>query len=157
MAVRTQIKKIVSGGQTGVDRAALDVAIRLGIPHGGFCPKGRRSESGRIPDKYRLMETETEVYGMRTELNVEHSDATLVLTNGPPDGGTQRTIELCSEHHKPLLVLDLTAAPRAEEFDRWLSANHVQTLNVAGPRESNQPGIYVAAYSALLIVLAEDI
>src|SRR5947209_11260398 len=88
------IAKIVSGGQTGVDRAALDVALELGLPCGGWCPKGRRSEGGRIPERYPLRETTSAAYPARTRRNVLYSDGTLVLTNGPPTGGTALTIEL---------------------------------------------------------------
>src|SRR3954447_2385050 len=94
----SMVSKIVSGGQTGVDRAALDFAIRRGIPHGGYCPKGRRSESGRIAAKYKLSECASPDYAMRTALNVVHSDGTLILARGRLEGGTQRTVDLCIEH-----------------------------------------------------------
>ena len=93
--------KIISGGQTGVDRAALDAALETGIECGGFCPKGRRSEDGIIPEKYPLTETKTDQYPERTELNVKKSDATLVLIDGEADRGTALTISLCKLHHKP--------------------------------------------------------
>jgi putative molybdenum carrier protein len=135
------IRKIVSGGQTGVDRAALDFAIRRGIPHGGYCPKGRRSERGRIPDKYRLTESESPDYAARTALNVVHSDGTLILTRGEPDGGTQRTHALCVQYGKPSFVIDLEHAIDVEAFAAWLDVHRIGTLNVAGPRESKQTGI----------------
>jgi hypothetical protein len=136
-----KLRKIVSGGQTGVDRAALDFAIRRGIPHGGYCPKGRRSESGRIAAKYRLTECASPEYAMRTALNVVHSDATLILTRGRPEGGTQRTVYLCGAYGKPALIVNLDRKLRTEDFADWLRAHGIETLNVAGPRESKQPGI----------------
>jgi len=148
------IKKIVSGGQTGVDRAALDVAIGLRIPHGGFCPKGRRSESGRIPGEYTLDESESENYIVRTKLNVEHSDGTLVITKGQPDGGTLNTIKLATAHGKPVFAIDLSTNFFADEFLQWVSGNGIAVLNVAGPRESKHPGIYEEARSALNILFA---
>jgi predicted Rossmann fold nucleotide-binding protein DprA/Smf involved in DNA uptake len=135
------IRKIVSGGQTGVDRAALDFAIRRGIPHGGYCPKGRRSESGRIAAKYRLTECASADYAMRTALNVAHSDGTLILARGRPEGGTQRTVFLCREYGKPVLVIDLDRKLKSADFAAWLHAHGIEILNVAGPRESKQAGI----------------
>ena len=101
------ITKIVSGGQTGVDRAALDVALELGIPCGGWCPRGRRAENERIPDRYPLQETPWDGYPQRTEWNVRDSDGTLVLTHGEPDRGTALTIRLAQQKKKPCLVVDL--------------------------------------------------
>ena len=149
-----RVKKIVSGGQTGVDRAALDFAIRRGIPHGGFCPKGRRSESGRIPARYRLTECASPDYAMRTALNVAHSDGTLILTRGLPEGGTQRTVYLCRVYGKPALILDLDRKLRAEDFADWLRAHGIETLNVAGPRESKQAGIGQQTRAALEALFA---
>jgi Circularly permutated YpsA SLOG family len=135
------LSKIVSGGQTGVDRAALDFAIRRGIPHGGYCPKGRRSESGRIARKYRLMECASPDYAMRTVLNVTHSDGTLILTRGRPEGGTQRTVFLCREYGKPTFIIDLERKMDIAGFAAWLFEYEIGTLNVAGPRETKQSGI----------------
>ncbi|MGH7087534.1 MAG: putative molybdenum carrier protein [Stellaceae bacterium] len=143
------IEKIVSGGQTGVDRAALDVAIRRGIPHGGYCPKGRRSDSGRISDKYNLIETSSGDYPQRTAANVQHSDGTLIITRGAPIGGTKRTIHYCRDGKKPRFVVDLRRKLKVQEFVAWISENEIRVLNVAGPRESGQPGIGKAAQGAL--------
>ena len=143
------VSKIVSGGQTGVDRAALDFAIRRGIPHGGYCAQGRRSESGRIAGKYRLLECASPDYAMRTALNVMHSDGTLILTRGRPEGGTQRTVYLCREYGKPSLVIDLGRKLKATDFAAWLHEHRIETLNVAGPRESKQSGIGRQAQKAL--------
>jgi hypothetical protein len=144
-----RVQKIVTGGQTGVDRAALDFAIRRRIPHGGYCPRGRRSESGAIAEKYRLTECASEDYATRTALNVQHSDGTLILTRGRPEGGTQRTIEYCIQFEKPHFVIDLGRKFKAADFAVWLHENRIETLNVAGPRESKQCGIARQAQYAL--------
>lgn len=143
------IEKIVSGGQTGVDRAALDAALSHGLRHGGWCPKGRTAEDGRIPARYRLMETDSKDYAARTERNVLDSDGTLVLNSGALDGGTQFTVELAQAHRKPCLIVDVDAAFEAQAVMRWLDENQVRVLNVAGPRESKRPGIYLRSRAAL--------
>ena len=135
------IERIVSGGQTGVDRAALDAALALGTPCGGWCPRGRRSEDGEIHPRYPLQETPSADYPERTEWNVRDSHGTLVLTRGRPSGGTAFTIALARRHGRPLLVLDLEQAPDPAEVQRWTETSEVAVLNVAGPRESQQPGI----------------
>lgn len=139
----------MSGGQTGVDRAALDFAIRRRIPHGGYCPKGRRSESGPIAAQYRLIECASTDYALRTALNVVHSDGTLVLTRGRPEGGTQRTLEYCVQYRKPRFVIDLDRKLEPAAFSAWLQENRIETLNIAGPRESKQSGIARQALRAL--------
>jgi predicted Rossmann fold nucleotide-binding protein DprA/Smf involved in DNA uptake len=149
-----RLKKIMSGGQTGVDRAALDFAIRRGIPHGGYCPRGRRSENGRISARYLLTECASPDYAMRTALNVAHSDGTLILTRGRPEGGTQRTVFLCHEYGKPALIIDLDCALKSADFTDWLHAHGIETLNIAGPRESKQSGIGKQARAALEELLA---
>ena len=146
--------KIVSGGQTGVDRAALDVALELGLPCGGWCPKGRRAEDGTIPEHYPLQETATDAYPERTELNVRDSDATLVLTRGKPDRGTALTVKLARRLRKPCRIIDLATPEATQAIRTWLIAHEVKTLNVAGPRESSQPGIRQEAESFLRSVLA---
>jgi hypothetical protein len=133
--------KIVSGGQTGVDRAALDVALRLGIPCGGWCPRGRRAEDGTIPSRYPLVETPDRGYPQRTLWNVRDSDGTLVLHAGRPRGGTALTLRLLARQRKPLLRLDLDAHPEPEVLRRWIGAHGIRVLNVAGPRESESPGV----------------
>jgi hypothetical protein len=145
---------IISGGQTGVDRAALDAAIALGTAHGGWCPRGRLAEDGRIPDCYQLRETDSPVYAARTRQNVLDADATLVLCRGATRGGTELTCRLAREHRKPSLVVDLSKPISDTEIRRWLTENKVQTLNVAGPRESQSPGIGAAAFDVLQRVLA---
>ncbi len=139
------ITKIISGGQTGVDRAALDVALALDIHCGGWCPKGRRAEDGVIPAHYPLTETASKDYRVRTRRNVRDSDGTLILTRGPVSGGTALTRKLTRELDKPCLVVDLALRPRASDVRTWLAYNNIRVLNVAGPRESNQSEIYFQA------------
>ncbi len=147
-------ERIVSGGQTGVDRAALDVALRLGIPHGGWCPRGRRAEDGRIPPAYQLRETPSSRYAQRTAWNVRDSDATLVLCRGLPRGGTALTVRLARLWGRPCLVADPADQAAAASIRRALAALSVRCLNVAGPRESQQPGIGAQAFAFLLALLA---
>jgi hypothetical protein len=147
---------IVSGGQTGVDRTALDVAIELGLPHGGWCPRGRRAEDGPIAEDYELRETESSEYHVRTEQNVIDSDATLVLTRGEPVGGTALTIRFAHKHARPLLVVDLARSDTSPADGRdWIITGGYHVLNVAGPRESQQPGIAKEAAEFLRSVLLE--
>ena len=141
--------RVVSGGQTGVDRAALDVATALGIDHGGWCPRGRRAEDGAIPARYALTEHASAEYAARTEGNVIESDGTLILCRGDLSGGTALTRELAVRYRKPLLVIDLETDPAAETVRRWIDAHAVRVLNVAGPRESQRPGIGAQAYDFL--------
>ncbi len=152
--MRRVLKKIVSGGQTGVDRAALDVALELGIGCGGWCPRGRRAEDGRIPRRYPMRETPSQAYEARTRLNVGDSDATLILIHGQPTGGTALTIDIARELGRPLLVADPDDPAAGETVMQWLVANHVVSLNVAGPRESIEPGIYGQAAAFLKRLLS---
>jgi hypothetical protein len=136
--------KIVSGGQTGVDRAALDFAIRHGFEHGGWCPRGRLAEDGVIPPIYRLRETDSADYDERTEKNVLDSDATLIVAREKElSGGTAFTKTCADQHERPLLVVcegdDVSKSAAA--LSKFLKRNKVRTLNVAGPRESQAPGI----------------
>jgi len=146
--------KIVSGGQTGVDRAALDAAIALGWEHGGWCPRGRLAEDGAIPERYRLVETESRQYAARTERNVVDSDATLILSRGPLSGGTELTRQFCRRHGRPHRVVDLEQPGPPVELADWLRRHRVAVLNVAGPRESQSPGIGAAAERYLRDVFA---
>src|SRR2546421_5781800 len=137
--------RIVSGGQTGVDRAALDVARKLGLPCGGWCPEGRKAEDGPLSATYMLDETPTANYEQRTKWNVRDSDGTLVLTRGRPSEGTAFTIEVAERLGKPCLVLDLLDRPSVATVREWANAHAVRVLNVAGPRESICSGIYAEA------------
>jgi hypothetical protein len=139
------LERVVSGGQTGADRAALDAAFGASIAVGGWCPRGRRAEDGPIPERYPMKESPSADYSERTEWNVRDSDATLVLTVGPPSGGTTYTIERAVQWGRPVFVVDLTGAPRPESVASWLEAEGAKVLNVAGPRESECPGLYAKA------------
>jgi hypothetical protein len=147
------VEKIISGGQTGVDRAALDVAIEMGIPCGGWCPKGRRAEDGRIPEHYPLEETSSAEYPQRTQMNIEDSDGTLVITWGPPAGGTLLTIRLARKHGKPYLLADLSEKNDPIRVREWMRSNGIRVLNVAGPRESEIPDIHEKTRAYLRRVL----
>lgn len=142
-------ERVVSGGQTGVDRAALDAAMEAGIPVGGWCPAGRRAEDGPIPERYPLRETPSAEAAERTEWNVRDSDGTLVLTVGPLRGGTELAIRHASRLGRPLLVVDLARGESPAEIGRWLAVFGVRTLNVAGPRESEAGGVYAASLALL--------
>ena len=124
-----------------MDRAALDAALALGLPCGGWCPRGRKAEDGPIDARYPLRETPSADYPQRTEWNVRDADGTLVLTRGRPSGGTALTIALARRLGRPCLVLDLAASPDPDELRQWMEAEGVSLLNVAGPRESQHPGI----------------
>lgn len=150
--------RIVSGGQTGVDRAALNVALALGLPCGGWVPRGRRAEDGRIDPRYPVREASSRAYTERTRLNVRDSDATLVLCRDAPTGGTALTLAIARRLRKPFLVVDLSAPTEAAPTEAapvraWLDAHAVRTLNVAGPRESTAPGIAQSATALLFHVL----
>lgn len=146
------LSKIVSGGQTGVDRAALDVAIKLGIPHGGWVPKGRLAEDGTIPESYRMREASTAIYSERTEKNVIDSDGTLIISRGELTGGSETTREMAIQHERPWLHIDLSQTPAflsAVRIAEWLNAHRIRMLNVAGPRASKDPRIYHDALALL--------
>jgi len=147
------IQMIVSGGQTGVDRAALDVARQLAMPCGGWCPKERKAEDGRIPAYYPLKETPSDEYPQRTEWNVRDSDGTLILTRDRPTEGTAFTLEVAARLRKPCFAVDLTGPCDPAAVRTWAQQHHVKVLNVAGPRESRHPGIYQEAVDFLLRVL----
>ncbi len=139
------LEKIISGGQTGVDRAALDVAIELGIPCGGWCPQGRRSEDGVIPEQYPLQEAPTSNYADRTALNVRDSDGTLILAKAPLRGGTALTQKMADRYGRPSRVVDPRDVASIAAVIEWLKANRIKVLNVAGPRESLRQDVGHAA------------
>lgn len=141
--------KIVSGGQSGVDRAALDFALQNGISCGGWCPKGRLAEDGSIDQKYPLKETQSSLYVVRTKLNVDDSDATLVLYSNELGKGTVLTAEYAQLKKKPLLMLNVCKSESIAFLQKWISENSFNVLNIAGPRESTSPGIYKTTLSFL--------
>lgn len=139
------VSKIVSGGQTGADRAALDWAIRQGIPHGGWCPRGRLAADGPLPLHYNLEETESSGYRQRTKRNVTDSDGTLIVNLGQMGGGTWLTLKLARQQKKPHRVFQLddgVTDDHGRELADWLRESRILVLNVAGPGESKRPGIY---------------
>lgn len=152
-----RIRRIISGGQTGADRGALDAAIELGIEHGGHCPSGRRAEDGRIPERFRLVETESSDYAVRTERNVLEADATLLVTRGTPTGGSALTAALARKHARIFLHLNLdSGGDPVAAVREWLGARLIGCLNVAGPRESSCPGIAQEVRSLLVTALRAD-
>lgn len=142
--------KIISGGQTGVDRAALDAALLLGIPHGGWCPKGRKAEDGIIAAKYNLTEHDESSYWKRTEKNIMDSDGTLIMPAMTMSKGTALTIRLARKHGKPTAIVPITSPQAGNPLMAWIKTTKILTLNVAGPRESFSPGIGKKALNILL-------
>ncbi|HTT13998.1 MAG TPA: putative molybdenum carrier protein [Burkholderiaceae bacterium] len=152
LPLRLLVRRMISGGQSGVDRAALDWAINHRLEHGGWCPRGRRAEDGPIAMRYQLVETEAASYAERTKRNVRESDATLILNTGVLEGGSLLTQRIAAGAGKPCLVAHLDAPDRAAELRRileWLGGNAFLSLNVAGPREHSRPGIYAMTYAFL--------
>ncbi len=149
-----RIRRIVSGGQTGVDRGALDAAISLGFEHGGWCPRGRLAEDGVIPRRYRLRQTKSADYPTRTEQNVLDSDGTLILYRQRLYGGTELTRRLAEKHGKPYFVVDLNQTVDLQPVRRWIDDQAIAVLNVAGPRESSSPGIAREACEFMAALLA---
>lgn len=145
----TTLEKVVSGGQTGVDRAALDAALNAGLPIGGYCPAGRLAEDGRVPYHYPLVEMADGGYAERTEQNVIESDGTLILNMGALSEGTLLTAEYAEKHGKPCLILEMDDTPTTAIVTEWLNRNDIAILNVAGPRESKSPGIYQRVFRYL--------
>jgi Circularly permutated YpsA SLOG family len=133
---------IVSGGQTGADRAALDWALTHGVECGGWCPKGRKAEDGPIDLKYPLKEAPSESYIQRTEWNVRDSDATILFSIEPTlTGGSKKTVEFARQHKKPWLHLCVREEAGTEKLRAFVQEHSVKVLNVAGPRASTEPGV----------------
>jgi len=147
------IRKIVSGGQTGADRAGLDVARRWDFPYGGWCPAGRKAEDGPISTLYQLVETPSASYLQRTEWNARDSDGTVIFTMAAAlSGGSKRTAEFAAKHRKPWIHLAWQASSYespARLLQQFVEENSVQVLNVAGTRGSKEPDVWKFAYETL--------
>jgi hypothetical protein len=158
--------RVFSGGQTGVDRAALDAALEHGLEIGGWCPRGRRAEDGAVPDHYPLQETAARSYAVRTEWNVRDTDGTLILVLNEISSGTRLTADAAKSHGKPLKIEYLSASDgpglltaenspeeQAESVVEWLVRHKIRTLNVAGPRGSSSKEVYLRAREFMMLVL----
>lgn len=149
------VERIVSGGQTGCDRAAFDVALALDIPLGGWVPLGRIDEDGVIPDRYpNLRETDSADPAVRSECNVRDSDATLLISHGPLCGGTALTRQRCEELGRPWLHIDLLC-DSGDAVRPWLARVRPPVLNIAGARHSEDPALYAAAHAMLIGLFSE--
>lgn len=150
--IKMIINRIISGGQTGVDQGALEFALHYQIPCGGFCPKGRSCESGKIPNHFPMTETKSRLYSHRTKANVEISDASLILINDNNIGqGTALTINLCNQLNRPYLILEMDKNHIKSKylFSDWIISNCIRTLNIAGNRESQNKGIQQLTFNYL--------
>ena len=150
------LTKIISGGQTGADQAAIDTAIALGIPHGGWVPKERLTEAGPLPDKYSLTEMPTKDYLNRTKQNVLVSDGTVIFSHGDLTGGSKRTADFATELCKPFLHIDLDKtlpSEFGEVLAAWIKSHGIEVLNVAGSRASKDPQIYDRARIVMQVAL----
>ena len=154
-------EKIISGGQTGVDQAGLDAAMELGIPHGGSCPLGRRSENGPIPSKYLLKETQSEFYRDRTTRNVQDSNGTAIFISGSIDAepGSALTLNLCKVNERPVLLVNLlvdSIEVAAEMVREFVEKHQIKILNIAGSRASISPGIGAKVVKVLKLAFSEE-
>jgi hypothetical protein len=150
------IEKIISGGQTGADQAALDAAIKLGISHGGWIPKGRLTEDGPLSDKYDLIEMPTASYPERTKKNIRESDGTLILSRGRLTGGSDLTEKWAIKYGKPMLHIDLSSVTpfdAAVQINNWIVDYDIKIMNVAGPRASKDSKIYQSTLDIIESVL----
>lgn len=154
------LQKIISGGQTGADRAALDAALDAGFPCGGWCPEGRKAEDGSIPARYPLKVLPGAGYRKRTVQNLKDADGTAIFHVGNIAGGTKLTLEKCIELQRPHVLIDcgqVSIARAAEILGSFIEVHRIRVLNVAGPRESGAPGIYTAVFSVMKDLLATRI
>ncbi len=150
------LNKIISGGQTGADQGALDAAISLGIDHGGWLPKGRKTETGALPLSYRLKEMDSANYASRTMKNVIDSDGTLIISHGALTGGSALTRTLAQQHLRPFLHANMSrwsSATAANQIFQWITHHHISLLNVAGPRASSDARIYAVTMDVLKAVV----
>ncbi len=147
------LKKIISGGQTGADRAALDVAIELGLACGGWCPAGRNADDGPIDLRYPLQETNEMDHTVRTGYNVRESDATLALFRGELQGGTAYAVAMAEHLGKPVMAVNLDAPPDERTIRQWIDEHGIETLHIGGQREASSPGIYQMATTFLKQVI----
>ncbi len=153
------LKRIISGGQTGADRAALDAAMASSIPHGGWVPQGRMAEDGSIPGHYQLQELSSAKYRDRTEKNILESDGTVIFSYEELTGGSALTEALAIRHDKPCLWLNMAeiTAPKALlALRNWIAEHGIAIMNVAGPRKSSEPHIYQTVYKILCTLCREE-
>ncbi len=155
-----KLAKIISGGQTGADQGALSACLQCGFPYGGWIPRGRRTEKGKVPLRYRaLRQHRSRHYPPRTEANVEAADGTVIFTFGKPDGGSLLTRAFARQHRKPCLHVDLNQPLEkgVARIVRWLKRNCPDEciLNVAGSRRSKAPGIHMRVKKTIVVLLAE--
>ena len=142
---KIMIKKIVSGGRIGADQAALDVAIKMGIPHGGWIQKGRKTQRGILPEKYQLKEMPISGFKERIEQNVIDSNGTVIISHGNLTGGAEYSQKMAEKHQRPCLHIDLNQTPAdmaGSKINTWIIENEIEVLNVTGSRTSEEPKIY---------------
>ena len=152
------VTKIISGGQTGVDRAGLDAAIALNIEYGGYVPKGRKAEDGQVPQKYQMEEMKKGGYPTRTKKNIEESDGTVIFCQGRPSTGTKLTVDYAVKIKKPFLLLDVDDVSKqtaVEILRNWITKESIEVMNVAGPRQSSAPMVALIAKKFLIEALSK--
>ncbi len=155
--------KIVSGGQTGADRGALEAALELRFDYGGWIPKGRKAEDGIVPLAFdRLQEHPSPEYQHRTYANVRDSDGTVIIARQPLAGGSKSTLRVVHEQEKPVCVFRASQAIHSPEglvpmLRKWIAHHKIETLNVAGSRESRVPGLQVAVKQAIRLLLLQEV
>ena len=154
------LARIVSGGQTGSDRGALDAALDCGFPCGGWCPEGRIADDGVISAEYPVVELPGAGYRKRTIRNIVDSDGTVIFCHGEPIGGSSLTLRQCQHLNKPHLVVDMlsvTQSDAAAFIHTWSEAHGIRVLNVAGPSEGRAPGTQEWVASAIRALIAGSV